>query len=394
MSNLTNPAPRSRGGQKLEPVNMTTTSTSTPNAAKTSSSGWSREDSPYHPGERALQERAGVRDRVERTGRRVIRDFMPDQHRELFSKLPFLVAGSLDAERRPWASIVVGRPGFITSPDPWTLEVDARAGYGDPLGANIVAGAPIGLLGIELATRRRNRMNGTVVTAGEGGFEVRVGQSFGNCPQYIQARELVFATGPSTVGAPRPVRVEGAVLSAAAAALARRADTFFIATSQSAASRGGADEQVDVSHRGGKPGFVRVTEENGRTVLTSPDFPGNFHFATFGNLALDSRAGITFVDFISGDLLSLTGEADVIWEGAELEAFAGAARLLRFRVAEGLFTENAVPLRWSEPDPAPQLAATGSWEDVDRAIAAAAPRNAHRQKLRNASRHAAREKTA
>jgi len=323
------------------------------------------ETSPYHRGERALQERAGVRDKVEQIGRRVIRDFMPDQHRELFGKLPFLIVGSLDAKRHPWASVLVGHPGFMTSPDARTLAIHARAGFGDPLGANIRPGAPIGLLGIEPSTRRRNRMNGTIAAVDRDGFVVRVSQSFGNCPQYIQARSCEFLADPETITTPRPISAEGPVLSETAAALVQRADTFFIATTSP--TDGGSAEGVDVSHRGGKPGFVRVSEEDGRTVLTSPDFSGNFHFATFGNLALDPHAGLIFINFPSGDLLSLTGEADVIWDGPELAAFVGAQRLLRFRVSEGVFIENAVPLRWLEPEMSPKLATTGSWEDVERA---------------------------
>jgi hypothetical protein len=151
------------------------------------------------------------------------------------------------------------------------------------------------------------------------------------------------------------VRAEPALLSAHAAALVARADTFFIAS---------ASHGVDLSHRGGKPGFVRLTREDGRTVLTAPDFVGNFMFNTFGNLALNPRAGLLFLDFSTGDVLSLTGEAEVVWEGAELDAFVGAERLLRFRLERGLWLENACPLRWTPPQEAPQLAATGSWEAV------------------------------
>jgi len=321
----------------------------------------SREDSPFHAGEQALQARAGMRERLAKFGTKAIRDFMPDQHRVLFAELPIVVVGALDARRRPWASVLTGTPGFMSSPDPRTLRIAARPGYADPLAAGLVAGAPVGLLGIQLETRRRNRMNGTVIEADEDGFVVRVDQSFGNCPQYIQARAPVFAAEPSAVVAPRPARAEGAVLSADAAALARRADTFFIATASPAAGGGDPTEGVDVSHRGGKPGFVHVREDAGRTVLTSPDFRGNSFFNTLGNLALNPRAGVVFVDFATGDLLSLTGEAKVVWDGPELAAFAGAERLLRFRVEEGVWLENAVPLRWSAPEPAPQLAATGSW---------------------------------
>jgi predicted pyridoxine 5'-phosphate oxidase superfamily flavin-nucleotide-binding protein len=283
-----------------------------PKAARALLPASSHQDSPFHPGERVLQERAGLRTRLEQVGRKVIRDFMPDQHRELFAKLPFLLIGSLDAERRPWASILVGRPGFITSPDPRTLRVGARVNYGDPLAANIVAGAPVGLLGIELETRRRNRMNGVIVTADDTGFTVRVNQSFGNCAQYIQARAHTWVAEPSTVIAPRPLRAESAILSADAAGLVRHADTFFIATMSPIAGGGRSGDDVDVSHRGGKPGFVRVTEDDERTTLVAPDFRGNFHFATLGNIALEPRSGLLFIDFTSGDLLSLTGEAEVV----------------------------------------------------------------------------------
>ncbi len=218
-------------------------------------------DSPYHAGEQAVQARAGVRERAERSGRRMIRDFMPDEHRELFEKLPYVVVGTLDARNRPWASMLVGAPGFMRTPDARTLEIGARPVPGDPLSANLAPGAPVAVLGIELATRRRNRMNGTVIAADGERFAVSVHQSFGNCPQYIQARtpEAVGATA----SAPKPAQAEGALLSPAAEGLVHGADTFFIASASPAARGQGAAEGVDVSHRGGKPGFVRVDRVDG-----------------------------------------------------------------------------------------------------------------------------------
>jgi predicted pyridoxine 5'-phosphate oxidase superfamily flavin-nucleotide-binding protein len=286
---------------------------------------------------------------------------MPDQHRELFEKLPYVVAGSLDAHDRPWASILVGPPGFTRTPDARRLEIAARPLAGDPLAANLVRGAPVGLLGIELATRRRNRMNGTVISADAGGFTVYVRQSFGNCPQYIQARTHEFVAAPGRAQHPRPLHAESTLLSPAADALVRGADTFFIASASPGARGGGAAEGVDVSHRGGKPGFVRIDAAAGRSVLTAPDFSGNNLFNTLGNLAANPRAGLLFVDFASGDVLSLTGRAEIVWEGPEVDAFAGAQRLVRVHVEEGVRIEGAVPLNWSAPVQAPQLAATGNW---------------------------------
>ena len=323
--------------------------------------GWTGEGSPYHSGEQALQERAGVRERSERAGRRMVRDFMPEQHREFFAAQPLVVVGSLDTRERPWASLLTGCPGFMRSPDPRTLRIDALPLARDPLATNLAAGAPLGLLGIEFATRRRNRLNGTVVALDAGGFELAVRQSFGNCPQYIQARSpLADAQTAAPRTSPSP-RAEARLLSDPARQLIVCADTFFIATASARPGSDGAAEGVDVSHRGGKPGFVRVTEEGGYSVLTIPDFAGNSLFNTFGNLLVHPRAGLLFVDFDSGDLLLLTGEAEVRWEGAELAAFAGAQRLLRFRLDEGLWLEGASRLRWTAPVQAPQLAATGSW---------------------------------
>jgi predicted pyridoxine 5'-phosphate oxidase superfamily flavin-nucleotide-binding protein len=315
--------------------------------------------SPFHAGEQALQARAGMRERIERAGRMMIRDFMPDQHREFFAAQPLVFVGSVDAHGRPWASMLTGDSGFMASPDARTLRVNALPAHGDPLASNLTAGAPLGLLGIEFESRRRNRANGTVTRLYQAGFEVRVEQSFGNCPKYIQARSLL-SRAPA---ASQPVQAESQVLSERAQALVRRADTFFIATAAPGAGAGNPVEGVDVSHRGGKPGFVRAALEAGRSVLSAPDFGGNFLFNTFGNLLLNPRAALLFVDFDSGDLLSLTGEAEVLWDAPELAAFAGAQRLFRFRVEEGRLLERASPLRWSSPVQAPQLAATGSWDD-------------------------------
>jgi len=309
-----------------------------------------------------MQERAGVRERVERAGRRMIRGFMPEQHREFFAAQPLAFVGSIDARGRPWASLLAARPGFLHSPDPQTLRVDALPVPGDPLAANLAAGAPLGMLGIEFATRRRNRVNGTVAALDERGFELRVRQSFGNCPQYIQARSPLEPAAAAAQSAAPAIRAEAQLLSQPAQALVRGADTFFIATASSHAASADPVEGVDASHRGGKPGFVRVTEERGRSVLTVPDFAGNSSFNTFGNILVNPRAGLVFVDFDSGELLLLTGEAQVRWEGAELAAFAGAQRLLEFRAEQGWRFENACPLRWTAPVQAPQLAATGSWQ--------------------------------
>lgn len=304
---------------------------------------------PFHRGEQQMQQRAGVAARFAKPGAVGIRNVMPDQHRDFFALLPLLFVGSRDDSGQPWASVLTGTPGFATSPDARTLRINAKPLPGDPLGDNLEVGRDLGLLGIQLETRRRNRMNGSVATLDTAGFTVSVAQSFGNCAQYIQARRphLVDVSSPS-------LQSEAAQLSARARDLVIKADTLFIATAA-------ADHGVDVSHRGGKPGFVRLDEDGSGCVLTVPDFRGNAFFNTLGNIALDPRAGLLFVDFDSGDLLMLAALAEVIWDGAELASFQGAERLLRLRVTQGRLLKSALPLRWTAPDYAPQVAKTGHW---------------------------------
>ena len=95
-------------------------------------------------------------------------------------------------------------------------------------------GAPVGLLGIEPHTRRRNRLNGTVSAVGKDGFSVEVGQSFGNCPKYIQARCPRYVPGDRA----EPVVLRGTGLDDAARDCITRADTFFIATAHPRARTG------------------------------------------------------------------------------------------------------------------------------------------------------------
>jgi predicted pyridoxine 5'-phosphate oxidase superfamily flavin-nucleotide-binding protein len=311
-------------------------------------SGWSHSESPFHAGELAIQTRLGVQDQMDKQGRRVIRDYLPEQHRQFFAQLPYIIVGTVDTAGSPWASILVGQPGFLSSPSDRILQVAAKPLFGDPLANILTSGIDIGLLGIELHTRRRNRINGTVTTVYPNGFEVQVGQSFGNCPQYIQARMFEMQDGDVI---PKPIRLVE-TLGDAERSLVAIADTFFIATAYQTESANAASG-VDVSHRGGRPGFIRIDDEK---TLTIPDFSGNHHFNTFGNLELNPRAGLLFIDFDRGNLLYLTGTAKVIWEGAEISTYPGAERLLRFQLEEGCCVEGSLPLRWSEPKLSPFLA--------------------------------------
>ncbi|MBA2674017.1 pyridoxamine 5'-phosphate oxidase family protein [Ramlibacter sp.] len=297
----------------------------------------------FHDGEIALQRRAGSYERMAAAGPRVIRGFMPDQHREFFALLPLLLAGSLDASGQPWASVLTGPAGFVHSPDAQLLRIDALPLPHDPLAGRLREGLSIGLLGIQPHTRRRNRMNGTVAALDAGGFSVRVDQSFGNCPKYIQAREPVYLPDAPAAGAPQAMDA----LDADARRAIAQADTFFIATGHPQAPAGAGQPAfgVDVSHRGGPPGFVRVDDDG---VLRVPDFVGNGFFNTLGNLALEPRCNLLFIDYASGALLSVVARGSVEWtDQSPPRGTALTARRVRFDVAWALRIPGALPLHWT-----------------------------------------------
>ncbi|MBG4956653.1 pyridoxamine 5'-phosphate oxidase family protein [Pseudomonas aeruginosa] len=304
----------------------------------------SQEQSPFHTGELAIQERAGVREQVAGFGSRAIRTFMPDQHREFFSLLSLLLVGSLDADGYPSASVLWGPPGFARSPEPPRLRIDNLPQADDPLAANLEAGTRLGILGLEWPTRRRNRMNGRVLARDGKGFTVGVEQSFGNCPKYIQARSHQPV---SRIASPA---LQGEGLDPRWLSLVSRSDTLFIASQHADPLRGG----VDVSHRGGPPGFLRLGAD-GRLWL--PDYAGNRLFNTLGNLLQDPRCGLLFIDFDNGDLLHLHAEAELFWPGSQpsIPWPAGAERLLALRPAGWRWRRGRLPLAFGEPQPSPFL---------------------------------------
>ena len=230
------------------------------------------ERSPWHAGEQQLQAHVGVAERMEAFGRRVIRDAMPDQHRDFYRQLPFIVLGSVDPAGDAWVTLLSGRPGFMTSPDPKQLNFASRPDPQDPATASLADDAAVGLLGIELHTRRRNRMNGTLRQQTDQGFAIAVEHAFGNCPQYIQVRDFTFVREPDDF-AGVPAAQELDMDSPAVRAMISAADTFFVSSYVDDA----AGRHVDASHRGGKPGFVRINADGS---LTIPDFAGNLHFNT------------------------------------------------------------------------------------------------------------------
>ena len=284
----------------------------------------------FHEGERAVQQRAGVAAIAQRVSGSIHRE-IPQRAQDFLREQRFAVLASRGADGRVWPSLVHGAPGFLSAPDERTIEIDAAPSAGDPLAANLAPGAPLGALVIDLATRRRMRVNGRLAGAAPP-IRIAVDEVFANCPKYIQRRDLV---AEAALEARDPVASRSDALTPVQQQWIARADTFFVAS-------GHGDAGLDASHRGGAPGFVEVL---GERHIAWPDYTGNSMFQTLGNLASDPRGGLAFVDFATGDVLQLSGRAHVDWDPARAARYAGAERVVELEVEAVRETRGVLPLR-------------------------------------------------
>ncbi len=257
----------------------------------------------FHEGEVSLHKSLGIDDRLADLGRHMIRDHMPDQHREFFTQLPWVHLAAVDGEGHPWATVRTGKPGFMQTPDNKTLCILSTPPPGEPADLQLSPGSKVSIVGLDTASRRRNRLNGTVKRNADNQLHVAVDQSYGNCPKYIQKR----TPHQTTEATPSVVSVHSS-LDQTDSELLKRADTLYIASRAAALSE---DPRfgVDINHRGGLPGFVSIL--NNTTILI-PDYKGNNFFNTLGNITHEPRVGIQVIDYVTATLLNLQGQAEIL----------------------------------------------------------------------------------
>lgn len=314
------------------------------------------QDNVFHAGERAVQARAEVSGDWLESAAGFVRPEMPQQHRDFFENLPMLFLGLLDPAGRPWCVPVFGPPGYSSSPTPDTLVLQRAPVLSDELGLVLTPGASVGVVGVDLTNRRRNRMNGRVQRASEGAITIAVDQSFGNCPQYIQTRSLAPARGEPSAAVGRC----SSLGDPAVRRIVESADTFFIA-SRAASPLEGGSAGVDASHRGGRPGFLGINDDGS---LSFPDFSGNRMFNTLGNIESDGRVALFVPDFETGEAVVLTGRASIDWSAGRAGAFTGAERIVDVVPEEVWHATATLPVTATLAEQWPALDATGTWDEV------------------------------
>lgn len=269
-----------------------------------------------------MQARTGEERIAQRNGT-VITDRIPNGALLFVDKQPMALVSSLDPTGRVWVSLLAGKPGFLQAKSPSLLHLNGAlvvSEQDDILWSNIQQQPQVGMVLIELASRRRLRVNGELQATGPDTWDLTVGEAYPNCPKYIQRREIEVE---DVGGLPEAPITTGDRLDEELRTWIVGADTFFVGSSS-------ADQRLDASHRGGSPGFVVV--EDAQTLLI-PDYIGNSMYNTLGNLLVNPACGLLFVDFQTGQTLQLTGQAEVLFDQPGTDAPTGGThRLWRFHL--------------------------------------------------------------
>jgi len=300
------------------------------------------EHSKFHRGERVIQERTGETAIADRNVS-VMTDTVIGGARPFIGKQSMAVVASVDTDKRVWASVLFGQPGFAHTETGKSIVLsipDEQRDETDPFWTNIAANPSIGMLFIELGSRRRYRVNGSLASIDAADVALDVIEAYPNCPKYIQKRNLrtVGASGLPNA-ASQGSRIEGDLPSILA-----QADTLFVGSYH-------PELGADVSHRGGAPGFLTVMDEH---TLRVPDYPGNCLYNTFGNFEVNPRAGLCIPDFSNNRLLQLSGEAVLQWDMPDPDGHTGGTlRFWDFTVEKYVLRNTPQRLEWEFLDASP-----------------------------------------
>ncbi len=273
----------------------------------------------YHEGEIAVQARLEVSERAARVSEGIY-EYVPEPASAFLEDQTFAAICIVEVGK-PFIMPLTGSPGFISADSDTTIRF--RDAFASSVPLPLRQGGAVGSIIMDFEGRRRMRANGNGSRDGDD-LLLEVTEVYSNCPRFITPRRwsLADSSSPATILGHRLTDRQVDVISSA--------DTFFIGTQHSTAG-------ADASHRGGPPGFVSVIDAR---TLTWPDYAGNNMLNTLGNLEVEPRSALLFIDFDRGDVLQLFGDT-------RLEIDAEGRRTMHFNVDSIIETNRALTVHWS-----------------------------------------------
>ncbi|KAM0723514.1 hypothetical protein Q7P37_000501 [Cladosporium fusiforme] len=276
---------------------------------------------------------------------------------------PLIAIGTLDKQGRPWTTLWGGEKGISQPIAQGVIGIRTPVvGQYDPVVEELVgkdangtvmreegAGRMVGGLTIDLETRKRVKLFARMMAGAlslredetldtkqhfaEVQLVLRVEQSLGNCPKYLNKKRIEPA-----MSAPELVS-DSPQLPQRALDLLEKADLFFLSSSNH-------DQDMDTNHRGGPRGFVRVvSNETSGAVLCYPEYSGNRLYQTLGNLKVNPVIGICVPDFDTGDMLYLTGTTEILIGSEAANILPRSNLAVKITTTAARFVAAALPFR-------------------------------------------------
>ncbi|KAK1070472.1 hypothetical protein LTR12_008735 [Friedmanniomyces endolithicus] len=320
------------------------------------------QDMPWHDGEIKMQQLMKVPNLDNPT--------VPALSPQLANHLkvaPLIAIGTLDKYGRPWTTLWGGEKGLarslggsvagIRTPvtgryDPVVEELVGKEANGEVV-KEAGEGRMVSGLTIDLETRKRTKLYGRMIagalssredeitgseeTVAEIQLVLKIEQSLGNCPKYLNNKHIV-----PTFARPELIS-DGPHLPQRALDLIAKADLFFLSSSR-------PDQDMDTNHRGGPAGFLRVVSPGSEFTskpasLAWPEYSGNRFYQSIGNLLLNPLCGLCVPDFETGDMLYLTGTTQIL-TGVDANAFLPRSNLcVHLTLTAARFVVAALPFR-------------------------------------------------
>ena len=315
----------------------------------------------WHPGERAVHALL----KVPTSGRRnPTTAGLPPSYAHRVAVSPLLAVGTLDDQGRPWTTIWGGERGFAQSVAQGVLGVQSLVDKAhDPVVEALLGKAADGevvqpeddkimsALSVDLETRDRVKLAGKMMvgtvtgragnsTIAEAQLAMVVQESLGNCPKYLNIKDIrAHVPSPQLVSPSLPLPAE-------ALALIEQADMFFLSSTNG--------QTMDTNHRGGPAGFVRVVSNTPDSVeLAYPEYSGNRLYQTLGNLHTNPLIGVAIPDYTTSDILYLTGSTQLLVGPAAASLMPHTNLAVKITIHAARLIKNGLPIRGTPGEPSP-----------------------------------------
>ncbi|KAG4434833.1 hypothetical protein IFR05_009672 [Cadophora sp. M221] len=308
-------------------------------------------DSSWHAGEKEMHKLLRVPTQDNPT-----QPYLTPQAANTLIRAPLIALGTLDEEGRPWTTLWGGEAGFSRAIAQGIIGVRTTVDkkydpvvkvlLGDKADGEVVqvqgTGKMVSGLTINLETRKRVKLYGRMVAGalaateegvGEVQLVVKIEQSLGNCPKYLNKKQIV----PHV---PQPKLVSSDLqLPQVAVDLLAKADLFFISSSNH-------ESDMDCNCRGGPPGFIRIfSNTKDEVTLVYPEYSGNRLYQTLGNLRMTPRAGLVVPDFETGDALYISGTAEILVGKQAADVISHTNLAVKIRVEATRFVSDSFAFR-------------------------------------------------